>query len=183
MLTVQKPKVELLQKPPKRINPHVPSVVLNNPKFPHNVGAAMRACSCFGVKELWVTGSRVIDELQTRSRLPREERMKGFSDVSIYQTNYPLDQYNNITPVAIELLNGSESLTTFQHPKNAVYIFGPEDGSVDKGLRNLCHRFVQIPSRHCLNLAASVYVVLYDRILKSGKQFTLQENRGVIEYV
>jgi hypothetical protein len=25
-----------------------PGVVLINPKFPHNVGATIRACSCFG---------------------------------------------------------------------------------------------------------------------------------------
>jgi hypothetical protein len=30
----------------------------------------------------------------------------------------------------------------------------------------LCHRFVVIPTHHCLNLAAAVNVVLYDRRLK-----------------
>ena len=30
-----------------------------------------------------------------------------------------------------------------------------------------CHRFIVIPSRHCVNLAAAVYLVLYDRAAKS----------------
>lgn len=37
-----------------------PAVALVNPKFDHNVGAALRACSCFGVQQLWWTGSRVM---------------------------------------------------------------------------------------------------------------------------
>lgn len=36
-----------------------PAVALVNPKFPHNVGAAVRAASCFGVSQVWYTGDRV----------------------------------------------------------------------------------------------------------------------------
>jgi tRNA(Leu) C34 or U34 (ribose-2'-O)-methylase TrmL len=45
-------------------------------------------------------------------------------------------------------------------------VFGPEDGHVPKGIRTACHRFVTIPSHGCLNLAAAVNVVLYDRMAK-----------------
>jgi len=30
----------------------LPAVVLINPKYAHNVGAAVRACSCWGVRQL-----------------------------------------------------------------------------------------------------------------------------------
>jgi tRNA(Leu) C34 or U34 (ribose-2'-O)-methylase TrmL len=46
-------------------------------------------------------------------------------------------------------------------------VFGPEDGHVPKGVRGACHRFVTIPSDGCLNLAAAVNVVLYDRMAKA----------------
>jgi tRNA C32,U32 (ribose-2'-O)-methylase TrmJ len=36
-----------------------PAVALIDPKYPHNVGAALRACSCWGVGQLWWTGDRV----------------------------------------------------------------------------------------------------------------------------
>lgn len=36
-----------------------PAVTLIDPKYPHNVGAALRACSCWGVGQLWWTGRRV----------------------------------------------------------------------------------------------------------------------------
>lgn len=47
-----------------------------------------------------------------------------------------------------------------------MYLFGPEDGSLDRAILGLCHRFVVIPTRHCTNLAAAVYTVLYDRHAK-----------------
>lgn len=53
-----------------------PGIVLIDPKFPHNVGATIRACSCFAVESLVWTGSRI--ELSKYQRLPREERMKGY---------------------------------------------------------------------------------------------------------
>jgi hypothetical protein len=59
--------------------------------------------------------------------------------------------------------DSAETLGEFVHPPRALYVFGPEDGSLDRGLLAACHRFVQIPSRSCLNLAAAVNVVLYDR--------------------
>ncbi len=53
-----------------------------------------------------------------------------------------------------------------KHPEDAFYVFGPEDGGLPKPVRLLCHRFAVIPTHHCLNLAAAVNVVLYDRRLK-----------------
>lgn len=144
------------------------SILLHNPKFVHNIGSAVRASSCFGGGPVYWTGDRV----DLAGRLPREERMKGYQDAPWQQlhTPRPIDQIckknQKLIPVAIELVPSSESLNTFVHPADALYVFGPEDGSLPKGIRNVCHRFVTIPSYHCLNLAAAVYVVLYDRTVK-----------------
>lgn len=79
----------------------------------------------------------------------------------------PLDVFDKIaTPVAVEFRDNSEDLVNFIHPENAVYVFGPEDGSIDQGTLRNCHRFVKIPTKHCTNLSAAVYLVLYDRLLK-----------------
>jgi len=142
-----------------------PAVALINPKHARNVGAALRACSCFGIGQLWFTGNRIA--LNGKHRLPREERMKGYDDVELRQYDYVFDQFApGVTPVAIELRPGSESLADFEHPENALYVFGPEDGSLERVTLQHCHKFVTIPTRHCTNLAAAVYLVLYDRILK-----------------
>ena len=55
-----------------------PAVALVDPKFPHNVGAAVRAASCYGVRQVWFSGDRVRLDGAKRQRLPREERMRGY---------------------------------------------------------------------------------------------------------
>ena len=35
-----------------------PAIALVNPKYPHNVGAAVRAASCFGIQQVWFSGNR-----------------------------------------------------------------------------------------------------------------------------
>jgi len=139
-------------------------VILINPKYPHNVGAALRVCSCFDISQLWWTGDRVTIDPVKGERLPREERMKGYRDVQLCPYPTPFDRFGReAVPVAVEVRENSECLTLFEHPDQAVYVFGPEDGSISKAFLRHCHRFVHIPARHCLNLASAVAVVLAHR--------------------
>jgi tRNA(Leu) C34 or U34 (ribose-2'-O)-methylase TrmL len=142
------------------------AVALINPKFPRNVGAVVRAASCYRVPRVWFSGSRVSLEPYAGYRLPREERMRGYRDVELRHSDRIFDENPDAVPVAIELRPGSESLVEFEHPDQALYVFGPEDGSLSRGVLGLCHRFVVIPTQHCTNLAAAVYTVLYDRHAK-----------------
>lgn len=143
-----------------------PAVVLIDPKYAHNVGMVVRLASCYGFRQVWFTGERVSLDISFRKRLPREERMKGYADVEIINYDYPFEQFDGAVPVAVEVRKGSEPLHAFEHPPNAVYVFGPEDGSVAKPHISHCHRFVVIPTRHALNLATAVATVLWDRQYK-----------------
>ena len=125
--------------------------------------------------------------LDEGQRLPREERLKGYKDVELRQFDYPFEHFDRtVTPVAIELVDNSECLMDFEHPENAVYVFGPEDGSIPQVMRQHCHRFVKIPTRHCTNLAAAVYIVMYDRAYKHYLMYndkpTLVEERGHVGF-
>jgi hypothetical protein len=142
----------------------------------------VRALSCMqNGGQVGYTGSRV----DLARRLPREERMKAYRQIEWKRmpAERCMDYFGDAVPVAVEMLKGSELLTSFDHPENAVYVFGPEDGSLPKGIRLRCHRFVTIPAYHCLNLAAAVYFVLYDRVVKAHAGGTaelpiLAEERG-----
>lgn len=148
-----------------------PSVILHNPKYPHNVGATVRACSNFGAKAVLFTGDRVSLEPNKEKgyRLPREERMKDYQDIILLNDQYPFNRFSkDVIPVAVEKRENAEPLTYFQHPENAIYVFGPEDGSIPQVMLRHCQRFLVIVSKHCLNLGAAVNVVLADRISKMG---------------
>jgi tRNA C32,U32 (ribose-2'-O)-methylase TrmJ len=68
-------------------------------------------------------------------------------------------------------------LIDFEHPEPALYVFGAEDGSLGRAVLRLCHRFVVIPTRHCTNLSAAVYTVLYDRHAKRVRAGLEQPHR------
>jgi tRNA C32,U32 (ribose-2'-O)-methylase TrmJ len=69
----------------------------------------------------------------------------------------------------VERRENAELLPSFKHPPDALYVFGPEDGTLGRATLSWCHRFVSIPTYPDgpLNLAAAVNVVLYDRLLKN----------------
>jgi len=148
-----------------------PSILLVNPRFAHNVGMVVRLASCYGLSQVWYTGDRVRMEVERRGKLPREERMKGYKEVEIIQFDRPFEQFADVTPVAVEVRPNSERLHEFEHPKNALYIFGPEDGSIPPTYLRHCHRFVIIPTRnrYCMNLATATATILWDRAMKLGE--------------
>lgn len=143
------------------------AVALVDPKYDFNVAQAVRICSCYGVGQLWFSGKRINLDNSKENRLPREERMKGYREVDICHGDRFYDAFPSDMPViGFELTPSSENLLYFEHPEKALYVFGPEDGGLGKVDRMNCHRIVQIPTRHCLNLSMAVGTVLYDRHYK-----------------
>jgi hypothetical protein len=80
-----------------------PGVVLINPKYIHNIGGVIRSCSCFGVKQLFWTGSRIQIPEDVKIRIPREERMKGYRDVQWSAAEKPFDLFPpDAVPVSLD---------------------------------------------------------------------------------
>lgn len=138
------------------------AIGLFNPKTPANVGSVLRAAHCYGATLIAKTGSRY---------------KKAPTDASAAYRHVPLIQTDDLhlvipydcVPVAIELLENARPLTTYTHPERAFYVFGPEDGTLGKVVTDWCRDVIYIPTHHCMNLAATVNVVLYDRMAKRGK--------------
>ena len=60
--------------------------------------------------------------------------MKGYRHVELIAADDAFDHFERggVTPVAVELGAQVESLVEFVHPDQALYVFGPEDGSLPK---------------------------------------------------
>jgi len=139
------------------------NIGLIRPKSPVNVGAVMRAAGCFQASAVFYTG----DRYDRAKRFNTDTRKKNL-DIALTGVACLLDSVpENAKIICVELVEGAISLPDFQHPENAFYIFGPEDGTISQEIVDRADSVVYIPTSGCLNLAATVNVVLYDRVAKS----------------
>jgi len=139
------------------------NIGLCNPKSPTNVGAVMRAVSCFQANDVFYTGERY-DRAARFYTDTQDTALKTYLEEVTCLLETVTEE---IRVVCVELVEGAISLQEFEHPQHALYIFGPEDGSISQDLIDRADDVVYIPTVGCLNLAATVNVVLYDRSLKS----------------
>ena len=58
------------------------------------------------------------------------------------------------------------AIKTYQHPPRAVYLLGPEDGTLPDAIMRQ-HDTVILPGAYPLNVAMAATVVLYDRVMKT----------------
>ena len=138
---------------------------LHNPKTPANVGGVIRAATCYGAASVAISGPR-IDSKHIRSAA---NTVAGQRHMPVLRGDLrDLIPYGAV-PVAVDLVEGAIPLPKFVHPESAFYIFGPEDGTLGKAILDWCPRKVMVPTRLCMNLAATVNVVLYDRLAKRGE--------------
>lgn len=144
------------------MNSEAASIGLVNPKSPENVGMVLRAAGCYAAQKVFYSGERY-----NRAR-------KFFTDTKNAHQKIPLQCVDDLllaapqgaSIVAVELIEGAVPLVHFEHPEHAYYIFGPEDGSLSQAILDASDHVVYVPTIGCMNLAASVNVVLYDRLAK-----------------
>ncbi len=124
----------------------------------------MRAAGCYQVDKVLYSGQRY------------QHAAKFVTDTKNISTKIPLVAVDDILAkasdeteiVCIELVEGATPLPLFVHPDRALYIFGPEDGTISQQVVDAAHHVVYVPTVGCMNLAATANVVLYDRLAKQG---------------
>lgn len=144
---------------------------LLDPKTPTNVGAIMRAAGCYEASDVRYTGERFgyasryhTDTNHVTGKVPLihvDDLLAGLPD--------------GMKVICVELAEGATPLPEFTHPSHAIYIFGPEDGSIPQDVIDAADSVVYIPTIGCMNLAATVNVLLYDRLSKSHQTFDNDE--------
>ena len=137
-------------------------VGLVRPKTNANVGGVMRAAWCFDAAFVAIQGARYNRASTDTAATAMHRPLFHMEDV--------LDACpHDCEPVAVDIVPGAVPLDEFRHTPRTFYIFGPEDGTLGKAVTDRCARAIVIPGRMCLNLAAAVNVVLYDRVAKQRR--------------
>ena len=137
-------------------------IALDNPKNGENIGGAMRAVGVYGASLVVLGGPRI-------KRITRHpcDTMKAWKHIPVVQVDDVFDALPiGCVPVAIDLLDDAKPLPDYTHPERAFYIFGAEDATLGAQITDRCRDKVFVPTSRCMNLAATVNVVLYDRLAK-----------------
>ncbi|PSW34158.1 23S rRNA methyltransferase [Photobacterium phosphoreum] len=135
---------------------------LSNPKSPTNIGAVLRAAGCYKADAVIYTGTRYDKAAKFQTDTKKMAQTIPLSGVESMLDDLPQD----MKIVCVDFAEGATLLPYFQHPEKAIYIFGPEDGSISQDVADRADHVVYVPTVGCMNLAASVNVVLYDRLAK-----------------
>jgi tRNA(Leu) C34 or U34 (ribose-2'-O)-methylase TrmL len=158
------------------MNPAKICIGLLNPKSPD----VLRAAGNYRVNSVFYTGTRY----------PRAARLnpctvdmsrKVSKDIAITGVEHLIDDTpDDLDIICIEFAENAIALPAYRHPHNALYIFGPEDGTISQNIIDRADAVVYVPTVGCMNLAATVNVVLYDRLAKSANEFSSLEGNRLI---
>ena len=139
-------------------------VALDRPTDPVNVGHALRAAFCFDARMVIIGGDTA------GIRLPKlhTDPMRSYRHIPVIRSKNPINAVpEGASLVAIELCEDAGTLMDFEHPEQACYVFGPENGSISDEILKRSEHTVMIPTMASLNLGMIVNIVLYDRLAKS----------------
>jgi len=131
-------------------------------KTPANLGTLWRSAVCFGAAYVFTVGQRFQREAADVCKSWRNIPCFSYADWLDFATHRPYD----VPLVGVELTDDAKPLESFYHPERALYLLGPEDGSLSRQAQDHCEHLVSFTSRYCLNVATAGSIVLYDRQTK-----------------
>jgi tRNA G18 (ribose-2'-O)-methylase SpoU len=131
-----------------------------------NLGNLVRSAHAFG-SSFFFTVSPVVDVKAVRE-----------SDTSKAWENLPFFEYDGhddfnlpkkCALVAVEFTDESIELPSFKHPKAAAYVLGAEMGNVSPAMMERADHVIKIPMQFCINVGVAGAIVMYDRLISTGR--------------
>lgn len=140
-------------------------VALDRPKNRENVGHALRAVGCYDADGIVLASPRC---KRLGSCMTDPQKTWRHTPMTVVDDLHEAIPFGCV-PVAVDLVEDAQHLPDFEHPERAFYVFGAEDATLGDRVLSWCKHRVYVNTNRCMNLAATVNVVLYDRMVKRRK--------------
>lgn len=133
---------------------------------PMNLGNLLRTAHAFGASFFFTIAPAF------------DARKVKLSDTSDAVKHLPLYSYDSVAQlklprgcalVGVELTEDAVDLPSFRHPPAAAYVLGPEKGVLSPELIARADHLVRIPMRFCVNVGVAGAIVMYDRLMTTGR--------------
>ena len=131
-------------------------------KTENNVGTLWRSAYNLGASFIFTIGRRYKKQASDVTKTWRHVPLFHYDSLAEFRKAMPHAWF----PIGIELCKEARSLVNYTHAESAVYLLGPEDGSLSQEAKALCKSVIFIPSKLCLNVATAGSIVMYDRVAK-----------------
>lgn len=131
----------------------------------HNMGNLLRTSYAFGASYFFT-----INATYSKKELRESDTSGATSSLPVYDYD-SVDDFNiphRAKLVGVELTDDAIDLPNFKHPRQAIYILGPEGGNLDQRLLEKCDYTIKIPMRFCVNVGVAGAIVMYDRLRLLG---------------
>ena len=136
-------------------------IALDHPKNSVNIGGVLRAAGNYDAAMVVLGRPRCpVRHSADTMKISRHKPVLRVDDVF---DALPFD----CVPIAVDLIEGATPLPGYVHPERAFYVFGAEDATLGARVTDKCRDIIYVPTNRCMNLAATVNVILYDRLAKS----------------
>lgn len=144
-------------------------VAIFEAKHESNVGVLWRSASIFGASFIATVGEKRYktmksDTMMSHKYLP----LFHFQNISDLKTHLP----KGCKLIGVELTNNSNSLQSFTHPEQALYLLGAEDYGIPHHILQQADQVIKIntPLDISLNVGVAGSIICYDRTLKRAKE-------------
>lgn len=150
------------------------TIVLKQPRYPENIGAAARSIRNMGIGRLVVVGPENYDvekilKLATHEAADIVERIEICSDIKTALASYnyvagTTARLGGQRQVVISPSRLAEILIPISRKNQIAILFGPEDKGLSNEDLRLCHALVNIPTAEfsSINLAQAVMIMCYE---------------------
>lgn len=133
---------------------------VENLKNEVNLGTLWRSAFCLGANFIFTIGRRYKNQSSDTTQAYRHIPFYEYENREHFLKSRPYD----CRLIGIEIGERAKSIYNSMHPERAIYVLGPEDGSLS--FLDKCDYVIQIPSKVCLNVAVAGSIVMYDRNCK-----------------
>ncbi|QTA90891.1 RNA methyltransferase [Desulfonema magnum] len=159
---------------PDSVNLDNISIVLHQPRFPENIGAAARAMRNMGIRELVVVNPENFDVVKI-FRMATHSAADIVKRIEVYETlREATSSYHYVVGTTARLGGQrqlikspstlAQKLIPISKENRIAIVFGPEDRGLTNEDLHYCHELVNIPTAEfsSLNLAQAVMVMCYE---------------------
>lgn len=137
---------------------------IQNTKTEQNIGTLWRSASIMGASFIFTVGKRYKKQASDTMKSWRHIPLYNYENLEDFYKSLPYD----CRLIGVELDDKSIPISEFKHPERCIYLLGAEDSGLSQDAILKCHKLIQLPGDHCLNVAVAGSIVMYDRIFKNN---------------